>query len=1226
MLKADDTLQGNDITDTCFLSGCPDSEDLNGNGVLDPTEDVDGDGKLDFDEDANGNGVLDPGEDIDGDGNLDVDEDTNGNGYLDLAEDINGNGDLDTYDNPVFVVDVDDVTNNVCNSTCQLGKIPDNPYTPEAINTSLLYYTGTESLATGVINITNSYATLNNYLQLNVVHQDASASSDAVLLLVTENRNGVTINNYNVLAFTVDENGDGTNATGANNLVDDDGGEFDSVIKIEADDITINNYNDAVINALDKGTAIKILGNGSSINQVGSNSIIKSIGTAILIDNNAIYEEPTNDIVLTDMDNADFEYNHSIYLSGFFSEITADEGNAIYSLDGGSIDITTTAFTIIQSAQNDAIKIDGRHNFINITNGSTDSLIKTDSNKHAIYVHGDSTFENRLDISNPYSSATISAGASVDETTGDIISGAGSIAIYSNADEFNLSNSGKITAYDTGVLLDTETSRFTINALSGSEIYIMNDGTTGSANAAIDIRGSLKGGNINLTAGSANTSITAEHATDEASYGTAIRVKDSDDVVVDISGGSGYKAYVNGSIIFENGDNIQINLDQYSVIKTDKDPNTAGSNDIAIDIAGTTNSEINAGGIINGDILLGSNTMLIQETTTLNGKLHMGDDSVLNINGTLKGMDGAIDGSGGANSQINFTCTSACDVNLNLFDGVQQTNFVTGANVNLYASSTEDVRIKDLVFEGKTTLNLYENQSNGNDIITFDNITARKATLNLYYTELVVTNELDLSESSAINIYASGNENGKLIVQDGAFVDTDGSTRVYVKPTNSRNGIIKYKEDYTVMTVEGGAGNSADYEFLFQDGLVVYEIDYQDNGSNLDAVLTRKLYSQVLDGNELLETNDLLRENTVNIEEYLDEALIFDNTQDFQNSIINGIDSQATSEDNLVLAINSINPQDLNFLYIPAEQSFTSTIGSIDNHLKSTMLKSLRDRRWIIGDFSTASFKDSFNKDQKITTLSLTGGYDIIKNKTTRTGVGLSSSFSSAELTFNEQDNIKNNMFTLSSFIYQSYMPTKFYLNTYMLFSMYGYNTERDALYNRINDQKLTANHFRAGAGGVIETGYIFGSLKSKYLNVSIFNESMYSSGLEYDEGNDYNSITIQYDAQKSSYLGAKLEFVYLGTIVDINSQEYKLSAGFNGEGAYNLLYEEDYNYTVSFTNDPSNPWNVRYYNTKGAVRAKVGTDLNISDGSVTINFGYDFISSGNYNENNFNIKAYKSF
>ncbi len=1214
-LKADDTLQGNDITDTCFLSGCPDSEDTNGNGYLDPSEDT------------NGNGILDEG------------EDTNGNGYLDLSEDTNGNGDLDTYEDPVYTVDVSVETdkdgnetgfntNNVCNGTCQLGKIPENAYIPEAINDSKLFYTGSSSLAGGVISITNSYATLDNYLQLNVVHQDASTSSDAVLLYVSENRNGVTINNYNVLAFTVDENGDGTNATGAANLDDDDGGEFDSVIKIEADNVTINNYNDAVINALDKGVAIKILGNGSSINQSGSNSVIKSVDTAILIDNSAIYEAPTNDIVLTDMDNSDFSYNHSIYLSGFFSEITADEGYAIYSLDGSSIDITTTAFTTIQSAQNDAIFIDGVHNFINITNGSTDSLIKASGNHRAIYVYGDDTFENRLDISNPYSSATISAGAETD-IDGNAITGLGSIAIESHADEFNLRNSGKITAYDTGIKLGAETNRFTINALSGSEIYVMN-ALDGSANAGIDILGSTKGGTITLTASSANTSITAEHATDDASYGTAIKVANSDDVVVDISGARGYRAYINGSIIFENGDNIQINLDQYTVINTDKDPTNAGSNTTAIDIENTTNSEINAAGTINGDILLGSNTMLVQGTTTLNGKVHMGADSVLNINGTLKGIDDAIDGSSSVGAidptaQINFTCITTCDVNLNLFKDIKQTNFVTGAKVNLYASRDADMRIKDLVFEGKTTLNLYENSSNGNDILTFDNITAQKATLNLYYTELIVNNSLDLNESSSINIYASGNENGKLVVNDGSFVG-DGSTRVYIRPTNSQNGIIKYKKDYTVMTVQGGAGKGSDYDFLFQDGLVVYEVHYIDNGSDLDAVLTRKLYSQVLDGNELLESNDLLRENTKNIEEYLDEALMFGDTKGFQNSVINGIDSQATSEDNLVLAINSVNPQDLNFLYIPAEQAFNSAIDSIDNHLKSTMLKSLKDRRWIIGDFSTANFKDSFNKDQKITTLSLTGGYDIIKNKNTRTGVGLSSSFSSTELTFNELDNIKNNMFALSSFIYQSYMPTKFYINTYLLFSMYGYNTERDALYNRINDQKLTANHFRAGAGNVIETGYIFGSLKSKYLNVSVFNELMYNSGLEYDEGNDYNSITIKYDAQKSNYLGARLEFVYLGTIVDINSQEYKLSAGLNGEGAYNLLYEEDYNYTVSFTNDPANPWNVRYYNTKGEVRAKVGTDLNISDGSVTINFGYDFISSGNYVENNFNLKAYKSF
>ncbi|MGK7919381.1 MAG: SdrD B-like domain-containing protein, partial [Trichodesmium sp.] len=75
------------------------SEDINNDGILDPTEDlnnngiidgitftepgiptaqvfldIDGDGELDSNEDLNLNGVLDEGEDIDGDGNLDFDE------------------------------------------------------------------------------------------------------------------------------------------------------------------------------------------------------------------------------------------------------------------------------------------------------------------------------------------------------------------------------------------------------------------------------------------------------------------------------------------------------------------------------------------------------------------------------------------------------------------------------------------------------------------------------------------------------------------------------------------------------------------------------------------------------------------------------------------------------------------------------------------------------------------------------------------------------------------------------------------------------------------------------------------------------------------------------------------------------------------------------------------------------------------------------------------------
>jgi hypothetical protein len=53
------------------------------NGLVDTTEDLNGNNRLDASEDVNGNGVLDPGEDTDGDGVLDGDEDVNGNGRLD---------------------------------------------------------------------------------------------------------------------------------------------------------------------------------------------------------------------------------------------------------------------------------------------------------------------------------------------------------------------------------------------------------------------------------------------------------------------------------------------------------------------------------------------------------------------------------------------------------------------------------------------------------------------------------------------------------------------------------------------------------------------------------------------------------------------------------------------------------------------------------------------------------------------------------------------------------------------------------------------------------------------------------------------------------------------------------------------------------------------------------------------------------------------------------------
>jgi hypothetical protein len=60
--------------------------DRNGNGVFDPAEDKDKNGRITFNEDLNNNGILDPGEDTNKDGYLERSEDTNLNGILDPNE------------------------------------------------------------------------------------------------------------------------------------------------------------------------------------------------------------------------------------------------------------------------------------------------------------------------------------------------------------------------------------------------------------------------------------------------------------------------------------------------------------------------------------------------------------------------------------------------------------------------------------------------------------------------------------------------------------------------------------------------------------------------------------------------------------------------------------------------------------------------------------------------------------------------------------------------------------------------------------------------------------------------------------------------------------------------------------------------------------------------------------------------------------------------------------
>ncbi|MBF0215936.1 MAG: hypothetical protein HQL30_02960 [Candidatus Omnitrophica bacterium] len=100
------------------------SEDTDGDGKLDASEDLDGDWKLDVNEDLDGDGNLDIDEqalaaaefstwtvngrfDVDNDGRMDINEDIDGDGHLDLYEDLDDDGILDIEED----VNGDDVLN-----------------------------------------------------------------------------------------------------------------------------------------------------------------------------------------------------------------------------------------------------------------------------------------------------------------------------------------------------------------------------------------------------------------------------------------------------------------------------------------------------------------------------------------------------------------------------------------------------------------------------------------------------------------------------------------------------------------------------------------------------------------------------------------------------------------------------------------------------------------------------------------------------------------------------------------------------------------------------------------------------------------------------------------------------------------------------------------------------------------------------------------------------------
>lgn len=74
-------------------------EDTDGDRIMNPTEDIDNDGKLDVGEDKNFDGIISPADgetDYDQDGRIDYSEDLNGNGIFDRLADTDGDGIYDT--------------------------------------------------------------------------------------------------------------------------------------------------------------------------------------------------------------------------------------------------------------------------------------------------------------------------------------------------------------------------------------------------------------------------------------------------------------------------------------------------------------------------------------------------------------------------------------------------------------------------------------------------------------------------------------------------------------------------------------------------------------------------------------------------------------------------------------------------------------------------------------------------------------------------------------------------------------------------------------------------------------------------------------------------------------------------------------------------------------------------------------------------------------------------
>ncbi len=1017
-----------------------------------------------------------------------------------------------------------------------------------------------------------------------------------------------------------------------------------------------------------QGALFHITGDKSMI-AIGEDASISSAGTALYFDKDSIYASDTSSFgmgtfaqYLSDFESDDLvyssqfkpsyvceddeedcgsfyetygidepteiEFNFIALVESFFGQITSygnaihlEYGNGYFAVnDFADIDVRNSGKGIYVSGESSALIYVGSY-----------SSVQTVGNGEALYFDNDGASPNEIILY--LNGATIEAGYDEDNeegvAAGNEISDK-SYGIYTQADVLYLyadassGTSNSIEAYQSAIYVGEQTEIFNFFINSDLDLTVHDpDGSGGSSNIIPEPTVFVNGvDTVNLITIYGDISIYAP-----ADIGVAMYFKDNGNVDVKFENGEKSEddttlfdvtLTVRGSLIFEN--NSSLNLDLGQAIINGNDTGVA----IKLDGNGSSILKLADDSDIEGDIYLDTGTEATFGKISIQGSVYMGDDSTLTMDGDTSIVQGKFDGTDATGEIVNFSCSKYDE------EGeVDQSKTCTIEDDNYINIDYADFKSGTFEFKGE-----------GFNKETFVSILVRSK-VKIYFRDNITVQDI-FNEGS---IYIEKNLTmDNYIAEDNSYtyvtVYGDSNAHVDVLGTMTVNGnhkfiiqndIYEYKDIIKSGSFQVLSVTNLDGEINFDDNMAVLEIIQTNEAGGVYTVSAKRIEYSDLINSLSVDTSSIKYINTIKIAGYLDEVIRTDRYSNYV-VLINNLDANSPTANSIYEHIDELNPL-YNNENIKALENTQKNISSlIMSNMFLNRFRTYDDRMW-------GSLIMNFNGGDSTFGYSSIGGFvakDYFRTKNTRIGFGgnfVRNKIFSRSHTLNTE--------TLQSFVYGTYRPSKFFVDT-VLFLGYNFNGGQKSLsfmkgaFDELDVSRVKYHFHSLQADFNIETGYIVGNLKTITLEPFVFLDSFYNQGYSYNEKSitDYQGsyadqsnflLHVNNSDYSSNYLG-------LGTRLNINMNLFSNELVYTG--SYSLIVEYKFARNLKYGrfNNFSSYYVIGQENTiSGSLEhTKMGEYYNTFNISYKVSekykhflITYTFDKSGNFINNTFGFKYY---